>query len=77
MRKNSSTLKRVVFITAFLIIAAQSIFAQQLPPHTIEVIISNEKREPLQGAVVHERSTNESVVADASGKFKISIFQGV
>ncbi|MEO8109939.1 MAG: TonB-dependent receptor [Ginsengibacter sp.] len=74
MKKNSPVLKRLLFASLFfLLIFHQNLSAQKSSGHIVEGIISNEKGEPLQGVVVHEQSTNESVVTDASGKFKISI----
>ncbi|MEP6950582.1 MAG: TonB-dependent receptor plug domain-containing protein, partial [Ginsengibacter sp.] len=74
MQKKNHALKRILLCSVFLLtLAIQNILAQQPSPHIIEGIVSNEKGEPLQGVVVHEQSTNESVVTDASGKFKISV----
>ncbi len=74
MRKNFSTLKRIIFTSAFLLlIALQSIFAQQISPHTVEGIVSNEKGDPLQGVDVRVKNSNAGVTTDASGKFSISI----
>ncbi len=74
MKKSSPVLKRLLFASLFfLLIFHQNLFAQKSSDHIVEGIVSNEKGEPLQGVVVHEQNTNENVVTDASGKFKIPV----
>ena len=74
MRKNYFALKRISFVIAFLVTTSQqNVWAQQISSHIIYGTISNEKGEPLQGAVVNVKNSTESVETDASGKFHISI----
>ncbi len=74
MKKDSPVLKRLLLASLFfLLIFHQNLFAQKSTDHVVEGIVSNEKGEPLQGVVVHEQNTNENVVTDASGKFKIPV----
>lgn len=60
-------------IALLALTAGQNIFAQQASPHMIEGIVSNEKGEPIEGAVVNDKGTNESVLTDVSGRFKIPV----
>jgi len=74
MKKNNPVLKRLLFASLFfLLIFHQNLFAQKTAGHIVEGIVSNEKGEPLQGVVIHEQNTNENVVTDASGKFRIAV----
>ena len=72
MKKNNPLFKHFFFAVLFFpLIFHQNLFAQNQAGHIVEGIVSNEKGEPIQGAVIHEQNTNENVVTDASGKFQL------
>ncbi len=74
MRKNYPTVKQLSFLIAFLLmISHQKLYSQQLSSHSVNGIITDEKGQPLQGAVVNVKNSTESVETDASGKFSISL----
>ena len=56
-----------------MMISHQKIYSQQILSHSVNGIITDEKGQPLQGAVVNVKNSTESVETDASGKFSISL----
>ncbi|HWH63964.1 MAG TPA: SusC/RagA family TonB-linked outer membrane protein, partial [Ginsengibacter sp.] len=57
----------------FLLIFHQNLFAQKTAVHIVEGVVSNEKGEPLQGAVIEVKKTGAKTLTDASGKFSIDV----
>ncbi|HEY5392534.1 MAG TPA: SusC/RagA family TonB-linked outer membrane protein, partial [Hanamia sp.] len=54
-------------------ISHQKLYSQQLSSHSVNGIITDEKGQPLQGAVVNVKNSTESVETDVSGKFSIPL----
>lgn len=73
MRKNYCFLWRIALFFALLFGSSQLVVQAQETTHTIRGTITNEKGEPLQGAVINVKNSKESVETDADGKFQIPI----
>jgi hypothetical protein len=73
MNQKTSRSLRWVIVAMFSCLIMQTTWAQNVQSRKLEGVVTNEQKEPVQGAVVEEKQSGTSVLTDASGKFSISV----